>query len=239
MYISCLSKQALIKVGFSLEYMYTHVHKHVHVSVAVLCMQGRCKHAHAQLYIKSNSFLSSLHSVPTARLPPVQPNHSPSTTSHPPHSHTPTHATPASASSHNPQLPTVVHTEIPPPQTDHHRPPSNTLPPRTKPPTYPPSPQTPYARHTTASNTHSHTDSPPKSNPDSHNTPTTEYRPTSDSHVATTPPAPTGSGTNENVVGNQFSNNAIVYVVFGIKSVHRKYDASHVIPEEGEGVSPQ
>lgn len=30
----------------------------------------------------------------------------------------------------------------------------------------------------------------------------------------------------------------MVYVVFGIDGVHRRYDASHVIPEEGEGVSP-
>ena len=38
------------------------------------------------------------------------------------------------------------------------------------------------------------------------------------------------------MVNELFSNNAPVFVVFGVKTVKRKYNPSHVLPEEGREV---
>lgn len=78
---------------------------------------------------------------------------------------------------------------------------------------------------------------PANPHPESHTTASHNHPPPDVGHV-TQPPTPAGPGTNENIVANQFSNNAVVYVVFGIDGVKRKYDASHVIPEEGDRVIP-
>ena len=92
------------------------------------------------------------------------------------------------------------------------------------------------AIHTNPHNPATTMPQPPNPNPVTSN-PGHVSHTTSSSHGGDLP-TPAVPGTNENVVGNQFSNNAIVYVVFGIKGIERRYDASHVIPEEGDGVSP-